>query len=1513
MADGVAVCQARTILLEEGMSKTSRKSLPTLLLALCLLIGQAALLARPSATHAASGPFITVLFEGSSTTYTSSNSFGTLEVTGGGFVAGSPVWVTFNAPYGADNGPADTPTTRRATPPNEYQVGDNQSPLPNPNSVTNELTTPPVFAGSFPNTVQVVGTADPTGLLWNQGHNNQYVNLPIPTGTVDGTYAIVAVDNDGNYASTFFTVRHGDPISQPLTAQSVYSADANNSVSIEGLVNLSAPAGTFQNADHVNFYLEDFFNWADNATYNSSGSTTVPLNYNPLYDNPNYTGGPVPTGTLESPLQLQIIACGTAVTHVHSIAGLPIYCQAGADGSLQAVVQVQGVATVDDNIVSYPNHVDSLLYYDQVLSIVARDTTSSSVDYAKAIAAGVHLDHGQTSIALSTNQQTLGGAVLVNGTGFGAYDPVNLYYVTLAPTNLILSPFFSTPVPLGTANTDGSGHFLFTGALNAVPTPYSSLGGGLSGLPYSTTQYPGYILAEDFSTAWGPTSATGEGGFTGDTGAIGIRLNEAATAGFTVTNTGAQSSPLSLTGQSAAAASGTVTGNNITVAVNSTVTVSAQGYQPGESVSFTLTGAGTTINLLPYNGHIYTPGSISFPSGQCQAWPAGYATANASGVATFTFTVPENCNTVTVTSNGTINGGSTVTVTGLGGSSGTSDTGTLVIPPTTAQITPATPYLGTQGGTGIPVTLSGSGFAANEPVVFQFFTVDPFLGAAFSGTSIAPTGTPAATFSGVSDASGNVVLTAQTLSNSIIPTGLTGGLYYLWAQGLGSHFTTTTNVGLPFVAVEGNLNCPTSVLPGQPLVLSGANFADSSPVLITLSNNLSTVQSLTTPLAAPVFSALVMSNALGNTFTYTNTLSQVLAPGTYTLTVSGLVVNPTGGTYSQQLRQCVITVGTTAPAVIDSPTTGPIGTVTTVTGTGFGVNEPIQLSLQYIDPTGALTGTDVPGTAQVVSTTTTTGAFTSTYTIGSNVNALIAGQYYLTAKGLQTGAIARTPFTVTGSTQTPNPTNLFFAEGFTGTVAGGSNADFVETLSILNANNYTTTYTVTYYIQSSVPNAQSTVKSFGGTIAANSVVERSVNTDVGANLAVATSITSPAPISADRIINRSNAGKALASDSSLGQLLNLSSAAPTGGFNYYYASGDATLTNQEYLTMLNPTSSVATVTVNILPQAPASATSVPVIAPITVVIQPLSRTTLDVRHAVIAAGGGITQYGAMLNSNVPIASERVEYFGDGIGSGKYGAISSPAGTSQYREQVFAADSGVFPSTGGNSAAGTGNDSSQIDIVNPNPASAGSATVTVSAFSNTGAPINSQQVQVDGGTRETVNVNDIVGTQADVFSVIATSDQNVYVEKATFYGGNPSAGGTFAAVGAVGSPAGLTSVAFPYLDLTSPSGTVISQTVYLYNPGATAISVLGTFVSQAGTTSAHTYSVAPNSVTAVNVNADASTLAAGPLGGVFQVVNVGGTAGNTGASFVASVVSSSAGFANVTGTQGTYPIGAAQGS
>jgi hypothetical protein len=991
-----------------------------------------------------------------------------------------------------------------------------------------------------------------------------------------------------------------------------------------------------------------------------------------------------------------------------------------------------------------------------------------------------------------------------------------------------------------------------------------------------------------------------------------------AVAGVTLTSTTGASTISNGSGVTSVATSGTITPSPAQIVISSTVTLTGTGYVPNEAVDVTLTGPNSSGTILPFGEPAPFP---ILTTTSCPGVTVAVTHANGAGIAVASFVVPENCDTVTVNSgaigaNGTYaNAGATVTILATGEESGVSTgaSGDAIVPATAATISPVSPNPSNPTNQGGSVILTGTGFAANEPVTFQFGSVDPFTGV-FS--------TPLLSISAATDVGGTVVVPSYSLSGS-----LSAALYTLSAHGLASGFTVNVAVSAPFIFVNGNLSCPvSSVLPGQPFTVTGSAFYANSAVLVTLVPTIATPISITSGIPAPLIQTLVTVGP-GGSLSIPVTLPLGTSVGSYTLGISGLIANPlnqggNGQSFQQAFRFCNITIGSVAPAIGVSPTSGPTGTTVYVSGSGFGPNEPIQVTLQYVDVTGALTGTDVPGTLQVITTTTTTGTFAANYVVNSTVNALIPGTYNITAKGQQTGALARTPFTVTAQ-PSPSPANtIYFAEGFTGTVAAGANADFTETLSILNANNYTTTYTVTYLMQAGgisntnpVVGSTSATKVITGTIAANSVVERSVNTDVGANQEVAAEVSSPSPLGAERIIWRSRAGKALDSDSSLGQLIDLTAAAPTGGYNYYFSSGEVMLTNEEYLSLLNPTATTANVTITILPEAVVSATSVPTVAPIAITVAPNSRWTEHVRADVLKAGVGQIRFGMVVNSNVPLALEREEYYGDGIGSGKYGASAKPAATSLFRQYIFAQDTGTFPSTGGNGAVGTGADVSEVDIINPGPASAGSATVTVSFFDKNGNAINSQQVQVDGGTRETVNANDVVGTQSDIFSVIVTSDKNVYVEKPTFYGGNPINGGTFAADSPAGSPAGLTSVEFPYLDLTGPTGAAISQTVYLYNPGATPITVRGTYVSAAGGAPVvKTYTVGANSITPVSVNVDAAALksaTATGLGAIFQIVSVG-TNANQGDSVVALAVGNATDFSNVVADQGTYPIGAATG-
>lgn len=142
----------------------------------------------------------------------------------------------------------------------------------------------------------------------------------------------------------------------------------------------------------------------------------------------------------------------------------------------------------------------------------------------------------------------------------------------------------------------------------------------------------------------------------------------------------------------------------------------------------------------------------------------------------------------------------------------------------------------------------------------------------------------------------------------------------------------------------------------------------------------------------------------------------------------------------------------------------------------------------------------------------------------------------------------------------------------------------------------------------------------------------------------------------------------------------------------------------------------------------------------------------------------------------------------------------------------------------------------------------------------------------------------------------TSATPFVAEKPQYFGGSPNEG-THPGVAPSGTPSGIKSVAFPDLSLTGSLGGPRQQTVFLYNPTASAVTVVGTYYSGNGSKSV-TYTLAPGSITTVNVNADAASLPAGALGGIFTVTSTGAND-----SFVATNIANSADGRSYTGTEG----------
>ena len=94
------------------------------------------------------------------------------------------------------------------------------------------------------------------------------------------------------------------------------------------------------------------------------------------------------------------------------------------------------------------------------------------------------------------------------------------------------------------------------------------------------------------------------------------------------------------------------------------------------------------------------------------------------------------------------------------------------------------------------------------------------------------------------------------------------------------------------------------------------------------------------------------------------------------------------------------------------------------------------------------------------------------------------------------------------------------------------------------------------------------------------------------------------------------------------------------------------VTFQEYATFLNPTATEANVTILLAPQAISAAGA----RHLTLTVPPLSRVTPNIRALNLTSPA--KPVAKLVSSDVPLVAERVIYFGEGVGSGKFGSTVS---------------------------------------------------------------------------------------------------------------------------------------------------------------------------------------------------------------------------------------------------------------
>ncbi len=473
---------------------------------------------------------------------------------------------------------------------------------------------------------------------------------------------------------------------------------------------------------------------------------------------------------------------------------------------------------------------------------------------------------------------------------------------------------------------------------------------------------------------------------------------------------------------------------------------------------------------------------------------------------------------------------------------------------------------------------------------------------------------------------------------------------------------------------------------------------------------------------------------------------------------------------------------------------------------------------------------------------TDTSTATATATTTATSTATATATHTPTATATSTATIAATTTVTPTSTSTPapgSPTTDYFAEGYTGLAATNGRATFVEVLNILNpSQDNPATVTITYYIQGSA-----TPVTVTRTINAKTVLRESVNTDVGNDKIVAAIVRSNQRVYSTRTMTRV---------SPTGGRLDGSATLPVTapGTSWGFPEGYTGVTFQQYLTVLNPSATQANVHILLAPQAATDAGA----HTLNFTVPALSRVTENIR--VLNQGNNAQSVGMLITSDQPIVPERVLYFGNGAGSGKFGSTVSRGINTPSTTLSFA-----YGSSGGatNTATGLNSVGNQDFITLLNPSLTTASTVAVSFYNVAGQQLGQTVSKtLAPGTRQTVIANTVLGTSAvNVFSARLNATSPIEAEAAQYFNGSPNIG-DHPGVDYPGQFSATTHAFLSDLATKSADGAIVNRDIYLYNPGAVAISVAATYFGTSGNTDTATYTIPAGGVFDVDVDSDTQT-------------------------------------------------------
>ena len=380
----------------------------------------------------------------------------------------------------------------------------------------------------------------------------------------------------------------------------------------------------------------------------------------------------------------------------------------------------------------------------------------------------------------------------------------------------------------------------------------------------------------------------------------------------------------------------------------------------------------------------------------------------------------------------------------------------------------------------------------------------------------------------------------------------------------------------------------------------------------------------------------------------------------------------------------------------------------------------------------------------------------------------------------------------------PTSSTWYFAEGYTG-------PGFQEWLTIQNPNSTPVNVTIEYSYRGGGGTTQTLA------VGADTRETVDVNAVVGAGREVSAKVTADKSIVAERPMYFNFNGITGGHD-----VMGANDTSTT----WYFAEGYTGSGFQEWLTIQNPNATAANVTIEYSYRGGGGSTQ-------QVAVGANTRETVDV-NSFVGAGKEVS---AKVTSDQPVVAERPMYFNfNGVNGGHNVMGSTDTAKTWYFAEGY---------------TGTGY---QEYITLQNPSACCTATVTVE-YQFRGGGGTTQNISVDPGSRQTIDVNAVVGAGKEVSAKI-TSDKAIIAERPMYFNSGGITGGH--------DVMGCCATGKTWYFAEGYTGSGYQEWFTIQNPNETAANVTIQYRYRNGAGTTQTLTVEPNTRQTVDVNAFVGT-------------------------------------------------------